>query len=187
MNEVHGGNGSAPATAPEGAFVLEGLTFYVPDVYAPGHVLSEVEAAVLNGTRRDRIAGVFRTKVKKAMEAGAKPPEAEGAAPFVPSEWQDQIAAYAADYQFGTRQPAAPRVEGAGALKVVALDFARGIIKQAIIDKGYKLGDYSNKRITELAAAALEKHPEWMDRAREIMEARKTGAPSILDDLGVAA
>ena len=80
---------------------IEGELFECPD--APslfvGATMTEGHVASLQQTRRENLRNNFAKNVKKAKENGGVTPEVHAA-----------FAEYAARYEFGVRQPGAPRV-----------------------------------------------------------------------------
>ena len=55
--------------------VINGLSFAISQPYVAGHVLTELEAKVLNQTRAENVGNNVRTKIKEMQEEGK--PDAE--------------------------------------------------------------------------------------------------------------
>jgi hypothetical protein len=61
------------------------------------------------------------------------------------------------------------------------MEIARINVRKAIVRKGLVVKDVGAKKISELAADALEKHPEWREQAEEIVAAKAAVGESELD------
>jgi hypothetical protein len=106
---------------------IAGVNFDAPYKYAAGHVLTEVEAKVLNQTRFENLRNNFASKVKASLEG------AEGAIPQ--AELAAKFAEFEAAYDFAT--PGA----GGGAAKLdpvekEAFALAREVVKAKLAAQG---------------------------------------------------
>ena len=122
---------------------IQGVTFSAPTPYATGHVLTEIEANVLNQTYTENLRNNFAPQVKEAKEAGT----------FDEASFATKFAEYAASYTFGatggTRGPRGPQ----DPVGVVALNLAEADVLAGAARKGLKL---PKAKITELAKKLCE-------------------------------
>src|SRR4051812_23750391 len=139
--------------------------FQVPNPFAEGHVLTASQADALNQTFHENIRNNLAKKLKEVTD---------------PTEAQKIVDEYANDYEFGVRGG------GGGSRDPVmteALSMAREIVKRQLQKKGHKIsgeGAVTAKEITALAKQALDKHPEWVESARETVKRNKELAASFL-------
>lgn len=144
---------------------IQGKTFQAPTPYTAGHVLTDVEASVLNQTFLENLRNNFGAKMKKAFFDGATVP---GAAEF---------AEYAAQYKFGLRQ-VGERVER-DPIKTEARKLIREKLTAALKAKGHKVKDLEEGKLAAMIEEALTKHPQFLQQAAAIVEARKAAATDL--------
>jgi hypothetical protein len=136
----------------------------------PGAVLTEGMVATLQQTRRENLRNNFAKKVKEAKANGGVTPEVHQA-----------FADYAAKYEFGVRQPGAPRVVR-DPVEREAMKLIRSAITAAYRAK------YSQTIAKEVLDEKAEelfgvRGEEYMKRAKKIVAEREAAAKS---ELGVA-
>ena len=154
------------------AKIIHGHTFQVSIPYAAGHVLTEVEAKVLNQVRAENIGNNLRETVKELLEKG----DTAGA--------EAAVAEYDKEYTFS--------MGGGGERRVVdpvereALKIAREQVKAHLAKKGRKLSDIPegdtedswkeklNAKIEEVAA-----NPAVLDAAKKAVAAKKKQADAL--------
>ena len=159
---------------PRRNITIAGVQLSVPEPITEGHQVNENEAAALNQVLAENVRNNFANRVKKAQENGEDT-----------ESLQQELEAYVADYEFGVR-----RGGGGGSatskdpVEKEAMALARAKVKEALKSKGHKISDVANEKINELAANALEKHPEFREQAKQIVEARQGVGEEIMQDIG---
>lgn len=150
---------------------IQGKQFQAPSPFAAGHVLTEVEAAVLNQTFHENLRNNFAGKMKKAQEDN----QAELT--------QTDFDAYAAAYKFGVRQPGVTRETDP--VRSEAKKLARDQITIALKAKGFKIKELPEGKMDQLIDEALVKHPKFLEQAKGIIDARKAAISDLAGlDLG---
>ncbi len=155
---------------------IQGIQFEARAPYSEGHVLTEVEAGVLNQTYQENLRNNFASTVKAAKE------EAEKAGTDLDlSALYAKFAEYMAGYQFGVRRA------GGGVSRdpvmARAMVEARKLIRQALAAKGHKPADFKD-RIDELAERYLAgAGAPLVEAARESLEREKAAAKAAAIDL----
>lgn len=151
---------------------IQGKTFQAPTPYVAGHVLTDVEASVLNQTFLENLRNNFGAKMKKAVEEGQ------------PVPGDDEFASYAAAYKFGLRQ-VGERVER-DPIKTEARKLVRDKLSAALKARGHKVKDLDPEKFAAMIEEALAKHPQFLQQAAQIVEARRA-ATAGLGDLDLSA
>lgn len=146
---------------------IQGQTFQAPMPYAAGHVLTEVEASVLNQTFLENLRNNFGAKIKKAKEENLAVPTA------------DDFAKYAAEYKFGVRAVGTPRESDP--IKAEASKLARAKITEALKKKGHKVKDLPEGKLDQMVAEALQRFPNFLAEAAKIVEARRSAVTGLGD------
>lgn len=147
---------------------MTAITLEVPDIYAPGHVLTADEARALNAARRENITRNFKNKRALLENTGASP-EAIAAA----------HAEYCANYRFAGTQTSRP-----DPVEVEAKRFA----KQAVVAslRAQKIDPYRDLAEGELEAkvsAMLEDHPSIrVNAAARVAELQAIAAEAFAED-----
>lgn len=166
---------------------IQGLVFKAPQPYGEGHVLTAVEASVLNQTFAENLRNNFAPKIKSAIEDYAKAQGVE-----VDSVTVDQLdkAAldvvfdnYSKEYTFGVRR-------GGRILDPVEKELrgmAEEIVRNALKAKGYKLNSIDGDKMEELISGVIEARPELRQEAERRVAAVRAAADVELGDLGKAA
>lgn len=157
--------------------VIQGLTFEVAERYAEGHVLTVNEANVLNQTFRENVRNNCAKLVKVAIEA------ADGE--ISESAYDDlkiSVELKAEAYEFGVRAVASTAA-GKDPVEKEAIRLAVIDIKDQIKSAGAAVKDYPAAQIKGAAVAAIEKHPIYLERARDEIKRRSEVAELALGDL----
>lgn len=119
-----------PATKPK---IINGLSFEISQPYEAGHVLTEIEARVLNQTRSENVGNNARAKIKEMVEGGTE------AFPSPASE--AEIIAYVAEvdatYEFRTASDGASRSRDP--YETEASKIARELLKAHLAQTGRKI------------------------------------------------
>lgn len=156
------------------AITVAGVSLSVPAPFVEGHVLRPNEAAALNQTYAENLRNNFASNVKKAIETAgdAKNLDLESL--------QNEMDEYITKYDFGVRR-------GGGGTRVVdpiereALNLAKEKVKTALRNKGHNLKDIGAEQINKLAKQALEKYPQLLERAKQIVELKAQIGQETLD------
>lgn len=157
---------------------IQGMTFNVPAVFGAGHVLSQVEADVLNQTFHENLRNNYASKVEKAQEAAKK----DGGAPVDPTALQAGLDEYIKTYEFGVKRGG---VRVTDPVEREARDIAKARIEAALKGKGKKLKDIETESLNGMIDAALAKYPDIRAAAEKLVAARSKATKDIdLDDLG---
>lgn len=143
--------------------------FNVPIRYEEGHELTANEASALNQTYHENLRNNFAKKVEEVANGGELSGEQK-------AELQEQLDAYAEEYQFGVRVGGYTR----DPVQAEAMDIMRDKVREGL-RKIKKLKDASAASITELAKIHLERHPEIMDLARQRVKEKQEAAAIDLD------
>jgi hypothetical protein len=166
------------AETPRDQITIAEETFFIPQPYAEGHVLTSNEAGALNQLFAENVRNNLASKVKAAKEADA----------FDHDTFQAEVVDdYTSKYEFGVRTGGGGRI--GDPVQAEAIDIARDMVRDALRKKGYKLADVKAAQITELAKNVLAKGDATseaiMTQARQRVEARRAIADIELDSLEV--
>jgi hypothetical protein len=139
---------------------IEGKNFEISQPYEEGHVISAIEARVLNQTRSENIGNNVRAKLKEAIETGQS---------------DDALAALVAEvdaaYQFtaaGTR--AAARLDP---IEREARKMARELLKAHLAESGRKLTVAPDGTTDEEWAEKIETEVDRIATLDTVLEAAK--------------
>lgn len=163
---------------------IQGLTFHAPIRYSAGHVLTDVEAKVLNQTLAENLRNNFADTVKAAIEkAGDK-------ALVDMAELRAEFATYAAEYTFAAGPGRGPR-PAADPVGAEAFRLAKADVEAAIRAKGHKVGKggIPMEQVNDLATRHLAANAgAYTAKAEAIVAAKSAAVETVtLDDLGLAA
>jgi hypothetical protein len=147
---------------------IQGAKFTVPAPYAEGYTLNPNEASAMNQLLTENVRNNFAGRVKKVNDE-----DGDVAA------LQKELDVYVSGYEFGIR--ALGGIRSSDPVGKEAMEIARINVRKAIVRKGLVVKDVGAKKISELAADALEKHPEWREQAEEIVAAKAAVGESELD------
>jgi hypothetical protein len=171
-----------PETRPK---VINGISFDISQPYEAGHVLTEIEAKVLNQTRSENVGNNVRQRIKDMQEGGTDA--------FPEPQSEDAIRAYVADfdanYEFRTAS------EGAGKSRdpyeVEARKLARDLLKEHLAGSGRKTNvtpegmtddEWKDKVDTEIDRIASL--PNVLAAAKKTVDAKRKQSASLLESLG---
>lgn len=166
-----------PADAEVKSIIIQGISFVAPLPYQEGHVLTANEISALNQVFHENIRNNFANRVKKLVE------EAEtNGAELDEAALQSELNDYIESYEFGIRTGGGRVTDP---VESEALKIATSKVHEAMKKKGIKRKDVSADNVRELARQVLDDHPDLLDQARVIVEARNAAATEIeLPDVG---
>lgn len=166
--------------------VINGISFPISQPYEAGHVLTELEAKVLNQTRSENVGNNVRAKIKEMLE-----PE-DGSAPTPESEIQAYVAEVDAGYVFRSVSEGTGRT--VDPYEREATKIARELIKAQLADKGRKLttvpdglteDEWKDKLNAEIErVASLD---QVLKAATKAVDAKKKQADALLEAVGDAS
>lgn len=166
------------------AIKVQGMIFHYSPRYFEGHVLTAVEAEVLNQTFGENLRNNFASKIRDAAEALAKDlPEGEKPREFTDEEktaFANDFSAYAASYTFK-----APR-QGAGPVDPIdaeARKIAKAIILTHLAKKNIKASTLPDGNLEAMIKGLITKQPQIRDEAIRRVEALKSAGDDALDGL----
>lgn len=186
-------DGTADQSVPSQQITIQGIIFSAPAPYAEGHVLSVVEANVLNQTYgenlRNNFAAVIRKKLEEMNKAAKAAAEAAGLEftelKSYPAELMDDLraefAAYSTGYAFATRTARAP----SDPVRAEALKIASELVKAALRSRNLKQKDMVEGQFDKLVDDLVAKRPEIMEEARNRVKATAALAEAGLAGLGL--
>ncbi|WP_417436459.1 hypothetical protein [Idiomarina abyssalis] len=146
---------------------VQGFNLVIPVPYAEGHPLTEAEAAVLNQTLAENLRNNFGSQIRKSREDA----EAEGNKYEPdPAALQAAFDDYILEYEFGAKRGGSGVTVDPVERKARAL--AKDTIKRAVQNKGLKIKDVGNEKLTELANAYFEQNSDILvQQAKELLAA----------------
>jgi hypothetical protein len=106
--------------------VINGISFAISQPYGAGHVLTELEAKVLNQTRSENVGNNVRAKIKDMLEEGKSE-----------ADIQAYVAGVDAEYVFRTVSEGAGR--SVDPYEREALKIARDLLKDHLATTGRKI------------------------------------------------
>lgn len=140
---------------------IQGIKFELPDPpYSEGHVMTDIEASVLNQTFIENVRNNCRNMVIKATEEATKDDKELDV-----DALQAAVTEYAEGYTFGVRGEGPARIVDPVEREAMAL--AKDRVKAALKAKGANLKEVGAERINELAAQAVEEHPAFRELAQK--------------------
>ena len=177
---------TAQGTDPSGpvAIKVQGLIFHYSPKYFEGHVLTSVEAEVLNQTFGENLRNNFASRIRDAADKLAEGlTEGQEAREFSEEEkaaFAGDFSAYAAEYTFK-----APRV-GAGPADPIETEMrkiAKAIILAHLVKKNIKASSLPEGNLDTMVKALIAKQPQIRDEAIRRVEALKNASDDALDGL----
>ncbi len=156
---------------PTGSVIIQGKNFDIPRPFGEGYVCTGSDAGVLNQTLAENTRNNWAERVKKELEAET----------FDQVKVQAEIDQYLEEYEFGVRRGRGP----ADPVEREALNIAKEIVRKAIREKGYKLGDIETDDINRLAEQVIADNPDVTKEAKRRVEQRNKMTAGDLD-LGLA-
>lgn len=113
--------------------VINGLSFSISQPYEAGHVLTDIEARVLNQTRSENVGNNVRQRIKDMLEGTDTVPQASEA------EIQAYVTQFDADYEFKTASEGGRTSRDP--YETEARKIAKELVKVSLAAKGRKLTD----------------------------------------------
>ena len=165
----------APSATPTIKLQIASLPITLPVPYTTGHVLTQVEAQVLNQTFAENVRNNQAGKVKDAITAGGGSLTEEAA--FALTE---AILAYASTYTFAG--PRAPRVS-VDPIEHEARKLARTAILAGLSGIGKTAKDYTKDYLEAKVTELLTHKPTYRKVAAERIAALSSIATEGLEDL----
>ena len=141
---------------PRKPITIAGKVFQIPAPFKDGDAVNPNEASALNQVLAENV----RNNLAKQVKSNGK---------FS----QTDVDSYVSGYAFGVRTVIGRSLDP---IQKEAMIIAREKVREAIVKKGHKLKDVGAKRVGELAADVLEKHPEWLQAAKETVALRQKTA-----------
>lgn len=138
---------------------IQGVEFTIGAPYSAGHVLTAGEASALNQLRGENIRNNFAGKMKSAKDKGETIPG------------QTELAKYDAEYVFGVRSAAGPRLDP---VERKARQLAAVEVEKLIKSKGLKKAALPEGKFDELVSAFLDKYPAFREKAKTIVTAEQS-------------
>ena len=158
---------------PTGAFAIQGKSFNIPKPFTEGHLCSNSEAGVLNQILAENTRNNWASRIKKEVEEET----------FDQSKMQAEIDEYLENYDFGVRRGRGP----SDPVEREALNMAKEIVRNALREKGFKLGDVAVEDINRLAEEAIASNPDITKEAKRRVDQRSKLGLGELDFSSVAA
>lgn len=158
---------------PHEDYTVQGLTFSMPQPYAPGaHELTEGEASALNQVRCENLRNNFANKIRGKLDdyrkANNLAEDSEvGVDVLDKSELDSEFAEFASRYEFGVRTGNKGGRAPADPVGREANKMAWEAIKGHLKSKNYKLDDISTERKATWIAQYLAKYPNTREKAQE--------------------
>jgi len=167
----------ADATAHD--ITIQGLIFPARQIFDEGHTLTAVEAGVMNQTRDENLRNNYAAKIKSVLK-DAKVEKIDDLSPELKADLLAKFPEFEEGYEFGSRGGA----REVDPVKKQAMLFATDSVKKALMKKGHKLSEVGVDKIREMAEAAVEKYPKFMEKAASVVEARQNAASELDIELG---
>lgn len=164
---------------------VQGIRFPLPTQprYAEGHVLTSVEASVLNQTFAENLRNNWASKLKAKLDIVAKDVPIENVDQSIIDALKSEFLTYAESYTFGYR---VPKVQ-LDPVEHLANKLAKDLVLGALRQKGIEVKSVPAEKLAEYVAGLLEKRPEIRKEATKRLKAQAAMAASILGDLDAAA
>jgi len=147
--------------------------FPISQPYEEGHVLTAIEAKVLNQVRAENIGNNVRKKVQELLAEG-RTAEAEALVAEKDREYQFTEAATGGSSR--TMDP----------IEKEARKIARDAIKAALAAKGQKLSDIDKERLDEAIAKAAQRE-DILAAAKKAVTQREKTIAAAAEGLGIGA
>lgn len=137
---------------------IQGVVLSIAQPFNEGHNCTANEAAALNQLLKENVRNNQAPTVKKMDEAKT----AKG-------EIQKMLDEYVGSYEFGVRRSGGTK----DPVEAEAIALAKEKVKAAMAAKGIKLSEVKAADITEKAIEVVNKHPQFREKAKQIVAARK--------------
>ncbi len=158
---------------------VQGLVYPVREIFEEGHTLSAVEAGVMNQTRDENLRNNYAAKIKAAMKE-EKVETASELSDAAQSVLQTSFPTFEEAYEFGSRGGA----REVDPVRKQAILFATDSVKAALQKRGHKLSEVGTEKIREMAEAAIEKHPKFLEKAATVVAARTEASKGLEIEIG---
>ncbi len=155
------------ADAPSHNITVQGLVLPARQIFEEGHTLSAVEAGVMNQTRDENLRNNYAAKIKASMKE-AKVDRVENLTDEMKKDLVAKFPTFEEAYEFGSRGGA----REVDPVRKQAMLFAKESVKKALQNKGHKLSEVGPDKIQEMAEAAVDKYPKFMEKAEKVVAAR---------------
>lgn len=139
---------------------IEGLNFEISQPYEAGHVITDIEARVLNQTRSENIGNNVRAKLKELLTNGGSQDNAAALVSSVDAEYEFTAA--------GTRAAAKLDPYEREALKI-----ARELLKQHLAESGRKLTVAPEGMTPEEWDEKIDGEAERIAQSEQVIKAAK--------------
>jgi hypothetical protein len=153
------------ADCPTKEITIAGQTFVAPAPYAAEHVLTEMEAKVLNQTLIENLRNNFATRVKQGQST-------EEAHAEIAAATQADFDAYVASYEFGVKRSGGRSSQPVDPVEKEARKIAREKVVAALKGKGVKVSDLDKDVVEGYITKALETYPVIKETAANVVAAR---------------
>lgn len=165
---------------------VRGLILSAPIPYTEGHVLEANEAGVMNQTWCENLRNNFAPKIVDFYkERRAWDDEADKATrsltPDEINELQHEFDKYVEGYEFGVRTGGRAPLDP---VMAQAIQLAEVQVKKAIKAKGLSISEIGREKIRSLCEEAVTKNPRFMQKAKEIVDARQAAVDELSVDIG---
>lgn len=165
--------------------VINGLSFEISQPYAEGHVLTALEARVLNQTRAENVGNNVRQRIKDMLEGGTEaypqPVGEDEVRAFVSQFDQDYVFKTASEGGRTSRDP----------YETEARKIGRELLKEHLAETGRKItvtpeglteDEWKEKVDTEIDRIASL--PGVLAAAKKNVDAKKKQSSALLESLG---
>jgi hypothetical protein len=166
---------TASPDSPTQSITIGGLVFTAPAPYTEGHVLSAVEAKVLNTTLGENLRNNFAKQVKDAQAAGELGDE-------VLAKLHADFAAYAAGYAFASKRGGGTRTSADPVAKE-AFRIAKDVVLRALRAKNIDIKTLPEGKLDGLVKGLLEKDSKYLEEAKRRIDATKQVVGDALEGL----
>lgn len=165
--------------------VINGLSFSISQPYAAGHVLTDIEARVLNQTRSENIGNNVRQRVKDMLEGGTDAyPQ-----PVSEAEIVAYVTEFDASYEFKTASEGGRTSRDP--YETEARKIAKELIKSSLAAKGRKLTDVPEgltedewKDKLEAEIDRIANSEKVLAAAKKNVDAKRKQSESLLESVG---
>lgn len=145
----------------------------VPQPFVEGHQCTDADASTLNQTYAENVRNNTAKKISEFEEKAKAEGKSEAE---IASGVQEIVDEYVMQYDFGVRQGG---FRTADPVEREALEMAKKVVEKKLKDNGHKLKDVGAAKIKELAQQLVDKHPQFRERAEQVVAARQEVAVEI--------
>lgn len=169
------------AEAPGPALTVQGITFPLPLTprYSEGHVLTLVEASVLNQTFAENLRNNWAGRMKAHLDKVAKDVPTESLDASIIEQLRTDFVEYAGTYTFGFRQP---RIV-LDPIEHLARKLAKETILSALRERKIDVKTISAEKMEEYVTSLLGKRPDLRKEAKRRIDATKKVSSDIFAEL----